>query len=405
MNHSSHVGPDSEYVGKRLAGTVRIVGLAVFLIGLGLSIAAYLTDPDRFSRGYLVGFLWALTLALGGLAFVMLQHLTKAGWSVAPRRSAEWLASALQWSWVLAIPLIFLAGRAFSLWMGVHWQGDKDLAAKHGYLNVPFFAVRAVGYFALWFFLARVFVKTSRKQDETGDPSLTTKMQVWSAPAAYFFAFSITFAAFDWLMSTDPYWFSTIFGMYVISGCIVSGVAAIALMQIGFQRARVMSRVSSIEHRHDLGKLLFGFTIFWAYMAFVQFFLIWYSNIPAETEWYTHRWFTEAGLHSGWMPWSLALMVLQFWVPFFLLLSRFPKRSYFGLTLGAIVVLVAHYIDIYWIVMPNFYTAGHFSWMDLGGVFVPAGALVTWLGVRAARDPVFPLKDPRLHEAMSLVNL
>ena len=404
--HSSPSGPDAAYLGPGRAARLRNVGLAIAGVGLALSAGAFFVDPSRFIRGYLVGFFWTLTIALGALIFVILQHLTKAGWSVAPRRSAEWLASGLQWSWLLFIPVALLAPRLFGHWMGVDWHGNKDLTAKHAFLNVPFFAVRAVIYFGLWFFLSRAYVKTSRKQDETGDPALTRRMQLWSGPAAYFFGFSITFAGFDWLMSLDPYWFSTIFGIYIISGCIVSGVAAIALIQVGLQRAKVLNRVSTEEHRHDLGKLLFGFTIFWAYIAFSQFFLIWYANIPEETSWFIHRWFTESGLHSGWMLWSLALLFLQFWVPFFLLLSRHPKRSYAWLTVGAIIVLVAHYIDIYWLVMPTFYqTSAAYSWMDLGGLLVPAGALVAWLGVRAARDPVYPLKDPRLAEAMAFVNL
>lgn len=404
MSAHSTTATDAEYMGANRAGMLRNAGLGVLVLGLALSGAGLASDAHRFIEGYLAGFEFVLTLCLGALFFVLIQHLTKAGWSVGPRRQAEWIASFLPFMAVLFIPLALSAGNIWHHWWHVE-HPDAILAKKVSYLNPTFFYIRAATYFVVWFLISRFFAGTSRQQDESGDPQLTIKMQVMSAPSMVLFGLTLTFAAFDWLMSIDPHWYSTIFGVYIFAGGLVSALAALALFQVGLQKAGVLGKVATVEHRHDLGKLLFGFTVFWAYIGFSQFFLIWYANIPEETIFYVRRWFTEDGAHSSWMPVSLALLFLHFWIPFFTLLSRHVKRSYLGLSIGAIMLLAAHYLDMYWIVMPNFSPELHFSWMDVGGLLLPVGALLTWLGIRASKDPVYPLKDPRLAEAAAVVNL
>lgn len=402
---STTAAPGAEYLGKHRAGILRNAGLGLAGLGLLLVGAGFATDAHRMVQGYLVGFEYVLTLCLGALFFILIQHLTKAGWSVGPRRQAEWIASFLQWIWVLFLPLAFFAKDVWGDWWGDAIHGDALLEKKAGYLNPTFFFVRAAVYFGSWFVLSRFFAATSREQDTSGDPALTIKMQVRSAPSMLLFGFTLSFAGFDWLMSLDPHWYSTIFGVYLFSGGLVAALAALALFQIGLEKAGILNRVGTVEHRHDLGKLLFGFTVFWAYIAFSQFFLIWYANIPEETIYYVRRWFTDDGAHSTWVPVSLALLFGHFWLPFFVLLPRGVKRSYAGLALGAAILLAAHYVDMYWMVMPHFSGAFHFSWMDVGGLLLPLGALVAWVGVRASKDAVFPLKDPRLSEAMAAVNL
>jgi hypothetical protein len=404
--HSHSHAHDAEFLGKNRAATLRNAGFGLLGVGAVLAAAGWASDAHRFVEGYLVGFFYVLTLCLGSLFFVLIQHLTKAGWSVGPRRHAEWVSSFLPFMALLFVPIALSAPNLWHHWWGDASHHDELLAKKVAFLNPTFFYVRAVVYFALWFVMSRFFAATSRRQDVTGDAGLTKKMQVWSAPSVLFFGLSISFAGFDWLMSLDPHWYSTIFGVYVFAGSLVAGFAVLSLFQVSLQKAGILQKVGTVEHRHDLGKQLFGFTVFWAYIGFSQFFLIWYANIPEETVFFTRRWFVdETGAHNSWMPVSLALVFLHFWIPFFLLLPRTVKRTYLGLGLGASLLLFAHYVDLYWVVMPNFDPEFHFSWMDLGGLLLPLGGLVAWIGVRAGKDPVYPLKDPRLSEAYAVANL
>jgi hypothetical protein len=352
----------------------------------------------RFAFSYLVGLSWAVTVAIGALIFVLLQHLTRAGWSSAARRHMEWLSSSLPLLALLFVPLALLSSRIYE-WMAPEALHDPLLAKKHAYLNAPAFFVRAALFFAVWSALAWLFARTSRRQDTSAHPEIeTARMQRWSAPAIVGVALTTSFAGFDWLMSLDPRWYSTIFGIYVIAGCIVSGLAALALITLVMQR-RGIGAVSTVEHRHDVGKLLFGFTVFWAYIAFCQYFLIWYAGIPEETIFYRHRWV------GSWQTVSLALCIGHFAVPFVLLLSRSGKRSATVLGLAAAIVLVMHYVDLYWLVMPTLdHDGAHASFSDIAGLAVPVAVVVGWLLRRAARDNAWPLRDPRLPESLRLEN-
>ncbi len=353
----------------------------------------------RFAFSYLVGLSWAVTVAVGALIFVLLQHLTRAGWSSAARRHMEWLSSALPLLGLLFVPLALLSPRIYE-WMSPEALHDPVLMKKHAYLNAPAFFIRAGLFFAVWSALAWLFARTSRRQDSSAHPEIeTAKMQRWSAPAIVGVALTTSFAGFDWLMSLDPRWYSTIFGIYVIAGSIVSGLAALAVITIFLQRRGTLGPVSTVEHRHDIGKLLFGFTVFWAYIAFCQYFLIWYAGIPEETIFYRHRWV------GSWQTVSLALAIGHFAVPFVLLLGRTGKRNMTVLGLSAAIILVMHYVDMYWLVMPTLDKDGaHASIVDVAGLAVPLAVLLGWLSRRASKDPAYPLRDPRLPEAIRLEN-
>lgn len=366
--------------------------------GVVACIAAALADHRRFAFAYLVGFAFTVTLCLGALLFVILQHLTRAGWSVGPRRQMEWLASSLPVLAALFLPIAILAGRLYE-WLSPEAAHDHALQGKAAFLNAPFFFVRTAIYFGAWALLSRAFTRTSRRQDETGDPGITRRMQTWSAPSVLVFGVTLTFAAFDWLMSLQPHWYSTIFGVYIFAGAMTSSLAVLALLTIALQRSGLVKSVSTVEHRHDIGKLLFGFTVFYAYIAFSQYFLIWYANIPEETVFYARRWV------GGWKALSLVLVFAQFVIPFVLLLSRAGKRSSLVLGIAAAILLVGHYVDVYWLVMPILDEATvHATWIDLAGLLGPAGVLAAWLARRAASDPLYPLRDPRLREAVRLEN-
>jgi hypothetical protein len=353
--------------------------------------------------------MWTVTIGLGAMFFVLLQHAVKAGWSVTARRHMEWISLVLPACVLLFIPIAILAPKIFGHcspgealahgdscgWWGGPPSPDHPLAKKSAYLNPTFFYIRAVAYLAAWTFLSVWFSRKSAKQDVTGDPKLTVKMQLLSAPMLYVFAFTLTFAGFDWIMSLDPYWYSTIFGVYIFAGATVSSYAALAVITLLFQKTKILRRVSTVEHRHDIGKLMWAFVIFWSYIGFSQYMLIWYANMPEETVFYRNRW------TGSWVVVSLALVFGHFAIPFLGLMSRHVKRSMLGLAAGAVLVLVMHYIDMYWLIMPNLDHAGASpSWIDLAGLLGPGGVLATVVAWKAQQGPLYPLKDPRLVESM-----
>ena len=375
-------------------------GLAA--VGVVLSVIAAVVDLHHFAFSYLVGFMYALTLGLGALFFIMVTHVTKAAWSVVARRHAEWIAGALPFCILLFIPIAVLTPTIYwEWWPGAQALNDPILAKKEAYLNHGFFYIRAAIYLVVWSLLAWWYVKTSRAQDESGDPRLTVRMQNLSAPMLLVFALTISFAGFDWVMSLQPHWYSTIFGVYIFAGAFLSSLCLLALITIALHRRGYFRRISTVEHRHDIGKLMFAFTVFWAYIAFSQFFLIWYANLPEETIFYKVRW------EHGWKGVSITLIITHFAFPFLFLLSRHPKRNLAGLTVGAVVLLFAHYVDLYFLIMPmaDHHHAFHPSWIDVAGFLGPVGVFLFFVARRAARGPIYPLRDPRLPETTLVENL
>ena len=380
----------------RIGGTLGAVGLILGLL-LGLFTAGGL---PRFLHAYLVNFAYFLSLALGALFFVILQHVTRAGWSVVLRRLAEGIAGTLPLLAVLSLPVLIGVHQLYPWSHGEAVADDHLLQWKQPYLNVPFFVLRVVVYFAVWIVLARFFLKTSVRQDETGDVALTLRMQNVSGPAMVAFAFTLTFASFDLLMSLDPHWFSTIFGVYYFAGAAVGFFALLALVTFLVQRSGRLRRVITIEHYHDVGKLVFAFIVFWAYIAYSQYMLIWYANIPEETVWYLHR------QNGTWAAVSLVLLFGHFVVPFLALISRRPKRRKPLLVAAAVWVLVLHWLDMYWLVMPTVspeHLGLHLTdlacFIGLGGLFVAAAA-------HALRNcSLIPERDPRLTESLTFENV
>lgn len=385
-----------EATGKKIVSTAG----GVLAVGAVLGVAAMATDPERFAFAYLTGFTWVATIGLGALFFIIIQHLTKSGWSVIPRRAMEWVSGVLPITAILFLPIVAFSHTLYHHWMSEEAQKDPLIQGKSAYLNTNFFYARAVLYFAIWAGLSLFYWNNSRKQDESGDPKLTTKMQNVSPPAVLLFALSITFAGFDWLMSLDPHWYSTIFGVYIFSGAVTSSLSALALIALALEKRGRLAGVITVEHRHDIGKLLFGFIVFWAYIAFSQFILIWYANIPEETIFYKHRW------EGSWSIVSLLLLSGHFIVPFAALIGRTAKRSPQMLGAVAALMLAMHYVDIYWLVMPNLDHHGvHMTWIDVAGLLGPAGAGALMLAFRARTSPLYPFRDPRLAESLKLENL
>jgi hypothetical protein len=375
------------------AGGLGLLALiAAFALGWG--------DGARFLGSYLFAWFTWLTLALGGLFFVLLHHLTRAGWSVVVRRLSEHVAATLPLFAILFLPIAFGAARLYP-WMGGDAAGDELIAHKAGFLNPGFFFVRSGVYLVVWCGLAWWYRKRSLDQDSSGDPRITRRLQIAAAPAMVAFAVTLNFASFDWVMSLDPHWYSTIFGVYVYAGSTVSILAALALLSIalGGRRGPLAGLVTP-EHLHDLGKLLFGFIVFWAYIGFSQYMLIWYGNLPEETIWFAHR------LEHGWEPVTVALVLGHFVIPFFFLLSRGAKRNRIALAVAAVWMLVVHAVDVYWLVMPAVERGGfHFLWVDLLNWIAVGGLALGALGLLARRRALVPVADPRLPESLSFENM
>ncbi len=389
----------------RIAGGVGVAGLVVAVV-----FGFIQQDWSVFFRSYLLNYAYVMSMVLAALFFVMLQHLTRAGWSVAVRRLAENVAGAMPLMAVaflpLLIPVVAGMGGVYE-WADPHYvEHDASglLAHKQPYLNMPFFIVRCAIYFVIWLLLARFFVRESIAQDADGDVRHTERMQWWSAPGMLLYALTVTFFSVDTLMSLNPHWYSTIWGVYYFSGGVVGFFALLAIMIYLVQASGRLTRSVTIEHFHDVGKLAFAFVVFWAYIAFSQYVLIWYANIPEETAWYRVRQDS-----AWWVGVSVALLVGHFFAPFLALISRHPKRHKAPLTFAAVWLLVVHWLDLYYIVIPHPPGHGH------GGaplhvtdfaLLVGLGGLLAFAILRnMGRASLLPERDPRLRESLAFENI
>jgi hypothetical protein len=277
---------------------------------------------------------------------------------------------------------------------------DALLQHKEGYLNLAFFLVRAAVYFAVWAWLGWYFLRRSTAQDESGDPRTTVLLQTRAAPGMILFALTVSFMAVDWLMSMDPHWYSTIFGVYIFSGSTLAGFAFITLVLSGLRRRGFLSHTIRTDHFQDMGRLMFAFSVFWAYIGFSQYFLIWYGNIPEETLWFVHR------SEGTWKQVGLFLAVGRFAVPFVLLMPRWTKRRPAIVALLAAWILFMQSVDLYWMIIPNLHHEGAvFSWMG-AATFSGVGGVFLFLYLRTlAGRALLPVGDPRLRESLALEHL
>lgn len=373
--------------------------LIVGVIGLVLSAVGLFFNAERFFFAYLTGISFWVTIVVGMLFFVMLHHIVSAKWSVVVRRLTENMMVVIPVLALLFIPVFF---GIHSLY---HWSHadvvaqDAALQHKSVYLNQTFFVVRTIIYFGIWGVLAWRLLKVSNEQDKEHTESITARMKRISAPGIVLFAFTLSFAGFDWLMSLEAHWYSTIFGVYVFSGGLLAALAALTLVALTLRDHGILTDKITEEHYHDLGKLMFGFTIFWAYIAFSQLLLIWYGNIPEETLWYKHRWDV-----TSWQIISVVLLFGHFVIPFLALITRAAKRNFTVLKAVAIWLLIMHFVDLYWIILPVYSPDLQVSWMDVTAV-VGIGGIVLWYFWRQmASRPVIPINDPKLDASIKFVN-
>lgn len=378
----------------RLQQRALIVGV------LGLAAAAFgaFMDADQFFRSWLIGFLFCLGLALGSLGLLMLQHMSGGEWGLVGRRVFEAASRTLPVVALMFIPLLFGLRDLFEWARPDAVQGSAILQSKAAYLNVNFFIARAVIYFAIWLVCSLLLNRWSAEQDRgvattTAD---SVRFRTVSAPGLLAYVLTMTFASVDWIMSLDPEWYSTIFGLLTVAGqALVSLAFAIAVLAMVYPSGALGEWVGP-RHFHDLGKLLLAFVMFWAYLAFSQFLIIWSGNLPEEIPWYLER------MRGGWGIIALLLVVGHFALPFALLLSRDLKHRAGLLAKVALVVIAMRLVDLVWLIAPTAESHGFpVHWMD---VVVPAGLIGVWLFVfvRQLRSrALLPVNDPYFREALA----
>lgn len=378
-------------------GLLPRVALLLGLLGLIGSVIGYSTDREQFYFSYLTSFVFWCTLAVGALFFVMLHHLSGSVWSVVLRRLAENVMLVLPLLGLLFIPLFFGLSDLYSWSDPETLMADELLQKKTAFLNPTFFSIRAIIYFGIWSVLALLLYRASLRQDKGHTAALTSTFSKISAPGMILFTLTVTFAAFDWLMSLEAHWYSTIFGVYIFSGSVVGFLGMFAVLTVYLHGKGVLVGIMSKDHFHDLGRLLFAFIIFWAYMAFSQYFLIWYANIPEETIWFLHRWM------GSWKGVSLLIVFGHFVVPFFILITRMAKRSGVMLTIIGLWMLIMHWVDLHWVIMPTMHGDGFsLSWQDISTLVGIGGVVIWFFWTRVTAQPIIPVGDPKLNASLMM---
>jgi hypothetical protein len=378
---------------KPLPDRIVRIGWGLLLLGIVILAAAYGLDARRAAFDNVILYLVVASLAVGSVFFIALEYIGGAVWSVPMRRVSEFFASLSPLLPLVALPLFFHLHDLF------HWthpevmRADEILHGKSPYLNVSFFIVRFVIVAAVWTLFFVLFTRNSRKQDITRDQKLTTWNIRLAALFLPLFAITVTVTAIDWAMSLEPHWFSTIIGVYYFSGTVLAAVAALTLAVVFLSENGTLKGITP-DHLYSLGALLFAFVNFWAYIAFSQFLLIWYANLPEETYWFMARW------KNGWEVVSVLLILFRFAVPYFALLSQESKMDPKRLKIMALWILVAHVIDMYWLVMPTYDSGVTVGWMELSIPLVASGLAIVVLAYNMKRISLVPIGDPKLERAL-----
>lgn len=378
-----------------VSSTFKAFFLALGALGAAVFLYLLTTDKERAWHAYLTGYFYFFLIGIGGLFFAAIQHITKAGWSVNVRRFCESFTAFLPFAFMGALVLL-AGGKSLYEWMDpAKVQADELLAHKAGYLNPTFFIVRLVLFFALWLMFKQKLVGGSLQQDKNGDEQITHSSVGWSIGFLLTFALSFSLFSVDLIMALQPQWFSTIFGVYCFAGLFQSTMAAMILFILYCRKQGLLTGYVDENHLHDLGKFMFAFTVFWAYIAYSQYMLIWYANMPEETIFYLPR------VTGSWTVVSAALLLFKFVVPFLALLSRRAKRNPPYLGAIAVLILVMQYVDLYWLIYPNlnaetpvFGIPEIAIWLGFGGAFM---FLVTRF---LSANAIVPVRDPRIHESL-----
>ncbi|MCB0702231.1 MAG: quinol:cytochrome C oxidoreductase [Ignavibacteriae bacterium] len=353
----------------------------------------------RASFNNIIALLVVVSVGMGAIFLVALEHIAGAVWSVPFRRIAEHQGFIFLATPLLAIPIIFNMHDIFEWTHNSVVLNDPILYQKSPYLNTEFFIARSVGVFVLMTFFLFVYLRNSTKQDTTHSQKTTKINALISAPFMVFFAIGITLIAIDYAMSLEPHWFSTIFGVYYFAGTFATAMAVLTLITLSLKSNGNLLKEINRNHYYSMGGLMFAFTAFWMYMAFSQYMLIWYANIPEETFWFLPR------MENGWEYLSIALILIKFIIPFGLLLNRNSKMNPSRLKLASFWIIGAHIYDMYWLVMPSYNrmsgTEGPvFGWIELSFIALSAGIILVFYYLAARNKNHIPIGDPKLNRAL-----
>jgi hypothetical protein len=385
---------------------VRTIARRSLIVGVVFGVVAIIgafMRPEEFYRAYLLGFMCWLGVALGSMAILMIRHLTGGGWGMVIRRTLGAAMRTLPLLALLFMPII-LGMHSLYIWA----QPLDNIADKHlrehlqditkTYLTTNGFIIRAVFYFAIWNLLSFLLTKWSKQTDRPGAPDNTQRFKAVSGPGLILYGFTISFAAIDWVMSLDPSWVSTIFGLIILIGEVLSAMCFAVVVERILFNYRPMSEILKPDFVHDHGKWMLAFTMVWAYFNFSQWLIIWAGNLPGEITFYLRR------LSGGWGLIGLTLVLFHFAIPFGILLSRPFKRDIHRLAWLAAWLMLMRYLDLFWIIEPNFSNTLRFTVAD---VIVPVAIGGIWLACffrNLAALPLLPAYDPETHEVLEPVH-
>jgi hypothetical protein len=367
-------------------------------VGAVISVLGFLLNSRQFFQSYLMAYMLWLGVTLGCLALGMVHQLSGGAWGVLIRRPIGAAARVIPLMTVLFLPIALGVMRIYPWTNADLVAHDEALQHKQLYLNVPFFLTRAAIYFLAWNTLSYFLNRWSLEQDRTGDPRIARRMQALSGGGLVVYGLTITFASFDWLMSLEPHWYSTIYGVLILGGQGLSSLAFLIIVLVWLSRRPPLDQIVVPAHFHDLGNLMLAFVMLWAYFSFSQYLIIWAGNLPAEIGWYLHR------MQTGWRPVAVVLMLFHFALPFVVLLSRTVKRQGRLLVRVAIAVLVVRLVDLWWLIGPEFHTDGiAVSWMD---AWIPLGMGAIWLAAfiyQLRGRAILPIHDPEFDETLGRI--
>lgn len=388
---------DFTYQRKDLPSSISKIGMTLLAVGVILGVAAFFVDHSRAVYNYLIAFTFMISVGVGALFLIALEYIVGADWSVPIRRVVEFFAATIPLLAILVIPLLLNVGELF------HWSHpeavaeDKILNAKAPYLNVTFFIIRVFVLIGLWSLFYFFFVRNSKKQDTTKDQKLTKINIRLSAIFIPIFALTITISAIDWLMSVEPHWFSTIIGVYFFAGTVIAALAAVTLATVLLKENGYLHPAMTNDHLYSLGALMFAFVNFWGYIAFSQYMLIWYADLPEETFWFMQKW------EGSWAIFSIGLIIIKFLVPYIVLVSQPSKMDPKKLKFIAVWLLFAHFYDLFWFVMPEMeqLSSGYsFSWIDLVFPIAAVGLIILVFNMKAKKENLIPIGDPKLQRGL-----
>jgi hypothetical protein len=389
MTAQDYSAPDSVDRLQQRALVAGIVGFVLIAIG-------YVRTPEQFYHSYLIAFMFVLGLSLGSLGLLMLQHLTGGHWGIVIRRPLEAATLSLPFVAVLFLPIALGMKYLYKEWLEAPKTGEGALShLQQSYLTTNAFLVRAVIYFAVWLALVILFDRWSRRQDvDREGRALRRHIKMMAGPGIILYVFVMTFAAIDWVMSLSPHWASTIYGFLFVVGQLISAMSLMIAIVVLLSRSEPLAGVIQDRHLHDLGKLLLAFVMLWAYFGFSQLLIIWSGNLPEEISFYRSR------LYGGWGVVAVIVLIFHFFVPFFLLLSRDLKRNAKVLPKVALWLIFMRLVDLFWLTRPEFTSNAMPNWLDVAAPLALGGLWLYFFALNLKRQPVLPLGDPKLEEAI-----